>query len=59
MRCSLFNFDNHKSKKSTDRRNTFSDSFALVSGKNSLVIPSVILSKKGNGNHGNGINYHK
>ena len=38
---------NHKNGKSTDRINAPSDSFALVSGKDSLVIPSVILSKKG------------
>ena len=38
---------NHKNGKSTDRINALSDSFALVSGKDSLVIPSVILSKKG------------
>ena len=38
---------NHKNGKSTDRINALSDSFTLVSGKDSLVIPSVILSKKG------------
>ena len=38
---------NHKNGRSTDRINALSDSFALVSGKDSLVIPSVILSKKG------------
>ena len=38
---------NHKNVKSTDRIDALSDSFALVSRKYSLVIPSVILSKKG------------
>ena len=38
---------NHKNGKSTDRINALSDSFALVSRKDSFVIPSVILSKKG------------
>ena len=38
---------NHKNGKSTDRINALSDGFALVTGKDPLVIPSVILSKKG------------
>ena len=49
LRCVVYCFIsiNHKNGKSTDRINALSDSFALVSRKDSLIIPSVILSKKG------------